>query len=91
MDDPLAVLDEQLAHTLAEIRRMEKALGEGALIVAGSKGQDVPNRLLAELRQHRLVWLRLLGVAGPVPEEGRPPVDPIDELRQSWIVDRGHP
>jgi len=90
MDDPLAVLDEQLANTLAEIRRMEKALGEGALIVAGSKGQDVPNRLLAELRQHRLVLLRLFGVAGPVPEEPGG-ADPIDELRQSWIVDRGHP
>jgi hypothetical protein len=87
--DPLAVLDEQLANTLAEIRRMEKALGEGALIVAGSKGQDVPNRLLAELRQHRLVWLRLLGVVGPAPEE--PGGDEIDQIRQSWIVERGHP
>jgi len=90
MDDPLAVLDEQLGRTLLEIERMQEALDEGELIVAGSKGQDVPNRLLAELRQHRLVWLRLLGVVGPAPEEPGG-ADPIDQIRQSWIVDRGHP
>jgi hypothetical protein len=90
MDDLLHVLDSQLEHTLAEIRRMEEALEAGELIVAGSKGQDVPNRLLAELRQHRMVLLRLIGVVGPAPEEPGG-VDPIDELRQSWIVDRGHP
>jgi hypothetical protein len=89
MDDPLVVLDEQLAHTLAEIGRMEAALGDGELTVSGSKGQPIPNRLLGELRAHRLVLLRLLGVVGPAP--GDPPVDPIDEIRQSWIVERGHP
>jgi hypothetical protein len=87
MDDPLAVLDEQLANTLSEIRRMESALEAGELIVAGSKGQDVPNRLLAELRQHRLVLVRLIGVTADPPVE--PSADPIDQIRQSWVAQHG--
>jgi len=86
MDDPLQALDEQLAHTMREITRMEAALEAGELIVDGSKGQPVPNGLLAELRAHRMAWLRLLGVVGPAPEEPAAR-DPVDELRRSWAGD----
>jgi len=87
MDDPLAVLDEQLARTLLEIERMQAALDEGALIVAGSKGQDTPNKLLAELRAHRMVLVRLIGIVAEPPTE--PGADTIDQIRQSWVAQHG--
>ena len=75
-----------MEHTLAEIAGLEKALGDGDLVVVGSTGQPKGNPLLAELRAHRLLLLRLLGVftsdgAGPVEDE-------LDQIRRQWEVPR---
>lgn len=79
------MLEEQLAHVLDEITRLEDDLGAGGLTVPGSKGQPVPNRLLAELRAHRWLLMRMLddGRAGPPPV--LPPAeDVVDRIRAEW-------
>jgi hypothetical protein len=77
-----SALEGQVEHTLAEIAGLEKALGEGDLVVAGSTGQPKGNPLLAELRAHRVLLLRLLGVFTP---EGAGPVeDELDQIRREW-------
>jgi hypothetical protein len=77
-----SVLAGQVDRTLAEISALEKALDDGELTVTGSTGQPVANRLLGELRAHRLLLLRLLGVFTP---DGAGPVeDELDRLRQEW-------
>ena len=76
------MLAAQVDRTLAEISALEKALDDGPLTVEGSMGQPVANRLLAELRAHRVLLLRLLGVFTP---DGAGPVeDELDRLRQEW-------
>jgi hypothetical protein len=78
-----SVREEQLAHVLEEIGRLEDDLGAGALTVPGSKGQPMPNRLLAELRAHRWLLLRMLDGAGPGGD--RPPAeDVVDRIRAEW-------
>ena len=82
-----SALEGQVEHTLAEIAGLERALGDGELVVAGSTGQPKGNPLLAELRAHRLLLLRLLGVftgdgAGPVEDE-------LDQMRRDWEAGRG--
>lgn len=77
-----SVLAEQVEHTLAEIAGLEEALAGGEMTVTGSTGQPVANRLLGELRAHRVLLLRLLGVftaegAGPVEDE-------LDRIRSDW-------
>lgn len=75
--------DAQLARTVAEIERLEKELDAGELTVEGSKGQPMPNRLLAELRAHRWLLLRMLDGAGGTPD--RPPAeDVVDQIRAEW-------
>jgi len=81
--DREAVITAQIEHVLAEIGRLEHELGDGQLTVAGSKGQPMPNRLLAELRQHRWLLVRMLDGAtdaGDTP----PPEDAVDALRREW-------
>lgn len=51
-------------RTADEVARLEQALIECGVVVAGSKGQDRAHPLLAELRAHRLVLLRLLEAVG---------------------------
>ncbi len=80
--DPGQVLEAQAERTLAEIGQLEKALDEGDLTVLGSMGQMVANKLLAELRQHRLLLLRLLGVSAFGGEPSGP--DELDRLRSEW-------
>jgi len=76
------VLAEQASQTLDEIVRLQEALAAGDMVVAGSRGQQQPNRLLAELRSHRWLLARLLadvpGAAGP------PAADALDALRREW-------
>jgi hypothetical protein len=79
-----SLLAVQVEHTLAEIAGLEKALDGAELTVTGSTGQPVANRLLGELRAHRLLLLRLLGLfrddgAGPVEDE-------LDRIRSQWEV-----
>ena len=49
-DDELIVMVIPACRLSDEIARMEEELAEAPVIVAGSKGQDRPNPLLAELR-----------------------------------------
>ena len=76
------VIGEQADRVLAEIHRLEAELDAGPLVVEGSKGQPMPNRLLSELRSHRWLLARLLTEsAGP----GEPPAaDAVDQLRLAW-------
>jgi hypothetical protein len=76
------VLSVQADRVLAEIIRLEAELDAGELVVPGSKGQPMPNRLLGELRAHRWLLARLLA-DGPSPA-GPPVADAVDQLRQEW-------
>jgi hypothetical protein len=77
-----SALAAQADRTLAEIHGLEKALDGAELVVTGSTGQPKGNPLLGELRAHRVLLLRLLGVFTP---EGAGPVeDELDRIRQEW-------
>jgi hypothetical protein len=80
--DREAIITAQIGHVLGEIGRLEAELGDGSLTVAGSKGQPMPNRLLAELRQHRWLLVRMLD--GAAAGDGPPPEDAVDALRREW-------
>ena len=85
--DRVPALQAQADRTLAEIGRLEEVLDGGDLMTTGSMGQPVPTRVLAELRAHRLLLLRLLGVFTP---EGAGPVeDELDRIRSEWESGRG--
>jgi hypothetical protein len=81
MIDARALLEEQVAATVAELDTLAARLADGELSQKGSRGQSVPNRLLGEVRGHRLVLVKLLGAL-----EGRrePEGDGLDDLRASW-------
>jgi hypothetical protein len=76
------VLAAQAERTLAEIGQLEKALDDGELTVQGSMGQPIANKLLGELRQHRLLLLRLVG--GSVADGGGLAEDELDQIRREW-------
>jgi hypothetical protein len=76
------VLAAQADRVLAEIGRLEAALDAGPMVVEGSKGQPMPNRLLGELRAHRWLLARLL--ADGLPSSGPPAADAVDQLRREW-------
>jgi hypothetical protein len=84
MDGPESVLAAQTARMVGEIARLQAELDSGELVVEGSKGQPMPNRLLAELRAHRWLLVRMLagltGAAGGVP----PAEDVVDRIRREW-------
>ena len=83
MADRESVLDEQTARVLDEINRLQAELDAGPLVVGGSKGQPVPTRILAELRSHRWLLVRMLS-DGPGAPAGPPAADAVDQLRQEW-------
>ena len=59
-----------LARTLDEIAALEAELAVAPLIVEGSKGQPIPNKLLAEIRAHRALADKLqISLALPAPGE----------------------
>ena len=59
-----------LARTLDEIADLEAELAVAPLIVEGSKGQPMPNRLLGEIRSHRALADKLqISLALPAPGE----------------------
>jgi hypothetical protein len=61
-------------RTVDELARIDEALAAAAPVVAGSTGQDRPNPLLAEARQHRETLRRLVGdlkLPKAAGEEGR--------------------
>jgi hypothetical protein len=59
-----------LARTLDEIAALEAELAVAPVIVSGSKGQPVPNKLLAEIRAHRALADKLqISLALPAPGE----------------------
>jgi hypothetical protein len=76
------VLEAQTSRVLAEIARLQDALDASDMVVEGSKGQPMPNRLLAELRSHRWLLVRMLA-GGPAPA-GPSAADAVDQLRQEW-------
>lgn len=82
MDGRESVLEGQAERVLVEIARLEAELDSGSLLVEGSKGQPMPNRLLGELRAHRWLLARLLA-DGPAPA-GPPVADAVDQLRAEW-------
>jgi hypothetical protein len=82
------VLAGQADRVLVEITRLQAELDAGDLVVFGSKGQPMPNRLLGELRAHRWLLARLLA-GGPVSPD-RPVADAVDALRAEW-EDSGGP
>jgi len=57
------------ARTLDEVGRMEAALAEADLVVAGSKGQSRPHPLIGEVRAHRLALRSLMASIG-ITDEG---------------------
>ena len=61
--DELRLL-EDACREVDVIERLDVAVREGGLLVAGSMGQSRPNPLLGELRAHRLVLARLLAQVG---------------------------
>lgn len=84
-----SVLAAQVEHTLAEITGLEKALADAELVVTGSTGQPKGHPVLAELRAHRVLLLRLLGLFTP---EGAGPVeDELDRIRSEWEGSGGLP
>jgi hypothetical protein len=83
MADRESVLSEQTARVLDEITRLQGELDSGDLVVEGSKGQPMPNRLLAELRAHRWLLVRMLS-DGPGAPAGPPAADAVDALRAEW-------
>jgi hypothetical protein len=85
--DPGQVLEAQAQRTLDEIEKLQAELDGGELVTLGSMGQPVGNKLLGELRQHRLLLLRLLGVSA----FGEPPSGPdeLDQLRREWETSGG--
>jgi len=59
-----------LARTHDEIADLEAALADAPVIVSGSKGQPMPNRLFAEIRAHRALADKLqISLALPAPGE----------------------
>lgn len=59
-----------LARTIDEIADLEAALADAPVIVSGSKGQPMPNRLFAEIRAHRVLADKLqISLALPAPGE----------------------
>ena len=59
-----------LARTHDEIADLEAALADAPVIVSGSKGQPMPNRLFAEIRAHRASADKLqISLALPAPGE----------------------
>lgn len=51
-------------RTLDELGRLEEALKDAPVVVLGSKGQERPNALFAEVRSHRLALRGLLAAVG---------------------------
>ena len=62
--DHEAVALEAGCRTLDELRRIEAELKTAPTTVRGSRGQERPHPLFAEVRQHRLALARLLLQAG---------------------------
>lgn len=79
----MSVLADQADRVLAEIQRLEKELDSGDLVVFGSRGQPVPNKLLGELRAHRWLLARLLAGGDPL-VPGPVVADAVDALRAEW-------
>jgi hypothetical protein len=78
-----SVLVAQAERTLDEIGKLQAELDAGSLTVVGSMGQPICNKLLGELRAHRVLLMRLLGVfssegAGVLAE------DELDQIRREW-------
>lgn len=55
---------EAAARTLDETAKLERALKRAPATVPGSKGQDRPNPLYAEVRSHRIALKQLLVAVG---------------------------
>lgn len=71
------------------IVRMETELVDAPLTVKGSMGQDVPNPMVSELRQHRATKSRLWA-ALKLPDEGGSMANQQREAAQSrWAQSRG--
>jgi hypothetical protein len=77
-----SALEAQADRVLSEIHGLQAELDSGELVVPGSTGQPKGNPLLAELRAHRVLLLRLLGVF--TPEGAGPAEDVVDQIRRSW-------
>jgi hypothetical protein len=82
-----SVLAAQAERTLDEIEKLQAELDAGDLVVTGSMGQPVGNKLLGELRQHRLLLLRLVG--GSVADGGGLAEDELDQIRREWESSSG--
>lgn len=59
-------------RTLDELVRLEAELAAAEVVVAGSKGQPVPNPLFAAVREHRRALTALLAAAGLAAAETSP-------------------
>ena len=67
--DELRVL-EDACREVDLIERLEEGMRGAALVVTGSQGQPVANPIVQELRQHRALVARLLGLL-KLPDEER--------------------
>lgn len=70
--DELTVLGAA-CRTVDELELLRVALATGPVMVAGSKGQPVPNPLLSEIRSHRALLgslLKQIGISEAVEDDG---------------------
>lgn len=83
--DRHAILAERIERVHAQLIRLETALDDGELITV-SRGAEVPNRLLAEIRSHTWLLRALIDSAGAGQQtaNGQPAADAIDALRTEW-------
>ncbi|MFJ1995721.1 hypothetical protein [Streptomyces asiaticus] len=73
LDPDETVLLEEACRLTDEVDVLTAALDAGGLMVKGSRGQQVANPLIRELRQHRLALarvLRQLGATNPGEDTG---------------------
>jgi hypothetical protein len=64
LDPDEAVLLEEACRLADEVDVLTAALDEGGLLVKGSRGQQVANPLIREVRAHRLALARVLRQLG---------------------------
>jgi Phage terminase, small subunit len=75
---------EAACRTLDDLSRLETALAAAPAVISGSRGNEMPNPLFAQIRSHRLALGRLLTALGLESAQGR--TNPSDVGRRMAIL-----